>query len=227
MNNYNLGEKSKSYYSEAEIYDIFSRREDAPAKIFKAILPIIQGKTVLDLGCGTGKYAALFAEHTKKIFALDASAKEIDIARKRIYFKNIDFIVADARKIPLKDKSVDIIFSAWVLGTIADDSHKAMVVEEMERVLKPGGEIYLIENDTGGEFERIRGRTKDPLKRTATYNKWLQKEMEFRVFKRFITYFRFTSGREAKQVIKSIWGESAVKQIKTNNIKHKIIIFTK
>jgi len=227
MNKNNLGEKSKSYYSEAEIYDVFSQREDAPAKIFKAVLSVIQGKIVLDLGCGTGKYTELFTEHAKKIFALDASTQEIDIARKRIHSENIDFIVADARKIPLKDRSVDVVFSAWVLGTIADDLHKATVVKEMERVLKPEGEIYLIENDIGGQFERIRGRANDPLKRTATYNKWLQKEMGFCIFKRFITYFGFTSGREAKQVIKSIWGESAANQVKSNNIEHKIIIFTK
>ena len=60
MENLNLSEKSKNYYEENDIYEIFSIAEDYPNKIYEYLLPKIKGKIVLDLGCGTGKFMQKF-----------------------------------------------------------------------------------------------------------------------------------------------------------------------
>ena len=52
-----------------------------------------------------------------------------------------------------------------MLGTILEVDRRNKVLEEMKRVLKHDGNIYLVENDIGGEFEEIRNRYPD-IKRT-------------------------------------------------------------
>ena len=65
------------------------------------------------------------------------------------------------------------------------------VLEEMKRVLKKDGDIYLVENDIGGEFEKIRNRYPD-TKRTKEYNDWIENN-GFICKNRFETYFKFKS----------------------------------
>ena len=60
MTKLNLSEKSKNYYEENDIYELFSIAEDYPNKIYKYLLPKIKNKTILDLGCGTGKFMQKF-----------------------------------------------------------------------------------------------------------------------------------------------------------------------
>ena len=70
MTKLNLSEKSKNYYEENDIYELFSIAEDYPNKIYKYLLPKIKNKTILDLGCGTGKFMQKFhietIKHSKK-----------------------------------------------------------------------------------------------------------------------------------------------------------------
>ena len=47
MTNLNLSEKSKNYYEENDIYEIFSIAEDYPNKIYECLLPQIKNKIVL------------------------------------------------------------------------------------------------------------------------------------------------------------------------------------
>lgn len=71
MENLNLSEKSKNYYEENDIYEIFSIAEDYPNKIYEYLLLKIKGKIVLDLGCGTGKFMQKFYNETTKYYGLD------------------------------------------------------------------------------------------------------------------------------------------------------------
>ena len=78
MNSFNLSEKSKNYYEENDIYEIFSLAEDYPNKIFDYLYPYIQNKIILDLGCGTGKFMQKFYKDTIKYYGLDLSEKQLE-----------------------------------------------------------------------------------------------------------------------------------------------------
>ena len=114
------------------------------------------GDRVLDMGCGTG--SLIFA---LRDFANIASATGIDLTEPYVAAartRNIDpcftFDVGDARALPYPDSSFDRAFSSLVLQFIPE-ARKA--VEEMRRVVRPGGTITAAVWDTyGGQpFYRI------------------------------------------------------------------------
>jgi ubiquinone/menaquinone biosynthesis C-methylase UbiE len=227
MADHNLAEGSKSYHSEADIYERFSQAEDYPQKIISILKPLIAGKDVLDIGCGTGKYLVEFAPLSNSYYGLDISPEQLMIAKSKsigMNLANVSFICSSAEKIDLPDNSIDAVISAWVVGTIQGIDRRASAISEAERILKKDGSIYLIENDIGGEFETIRGRYPD-IARTMEYNSWLEHDMGFAPLARFTTNFKFSSADEAKHVIGSIWGQAAGEMVKDRTIGHNIIIY--
>lgn len=223
MINLNLSEKSKNYYEENDVYEIFSIAEDYPNKIYECLYPKIKDKIVLDLGCGTGKFMQKFYKDTIRYYGLDLSNEQINIAKKKVKSNNVDFICCSAENIPLPDNSVDVIISTWVLGTILENDRRNQVLNEMKRVLKKDGSIYLVENDIGGEFEEIRNRYPD-ITRTKEYNDWIESH-GFICNNRFETYFKFDNENQAKNVFTNIWGHEIGNKVKSNIIKQKIVIY--
>lgn len=224
MENLNLSEKSKNYYEENDIYEIFSIAEDYPNKIYEYLLPKIKGKIVLDLGCGTGKFMQKFYNETTKYYGLDLSNEQLNIAKMKINSNDVEFICCSAEDIPLPDNSIDVIISTWVLGTILEIDRRNKVLDEMKRVLKKDGNIYLVDNDIGGEFEEIRNRYPN-IKRTKDYNDWIECN-NFKVENKFKTYFKFRDCKEAKNVFSNIWGADIGNKVISNIIEQNIVIYT-
>lgn len=103
----------------------------------------------------------------------------------------------------LGDNTVDLIVSPWVLGTVTDLEERNKCLNELKRVLRPGGEIILIENEGGCEFEYLRGRDKDF--RTSTYNQWIR-DNGFTRNEVIDIYFNFTNLDRAKKCFLEIYG---------------------
>lgn len=223
MENLNLSEKSKNYYEENDIYEIFSIAEDYPNKIYEYLLPKIKGKIVLDLGCGTGKFMQKFYNETTKYYGLDLSNEQLNIAKMKINSNDVEFICCSAENIPLPDNSIDVIISTWVLGTILEIDRRNKVLDEMKRVLKKDGNIYLVENDIGGKFEEIRNRYPD-IRRTKDYNNWIENN-GFVCESKFETFFKFKDKEQAKNVFTHIWGKEIGNKIESDVIKQNIIIY--
>jgi arsenite methyltransferase len=118
------------------------------------IPPLLEGKTVLDLGCGTGRDAYILSKlvgETGHVIGVDMTDEQLDVARRHIsqqteifgYQKaNIEFrqgFIEDLAAIGIADNSVDIVVSNCVINLSPD---KQAVFREIFRVLKPGGELY-------------------------------------------------------------------------------------
>src|SRR3989338_2271331 len=208
------------YISKNTIYDEFAKAEDHQKKIEKFLLPKLKNKIVLDLGCGTGRFSKIFATASKKYFALDISEKQLKLAKRNTKnIKKITFIESTAEKVPLPDHSVDVVFSSWVISVIQGRRNKKRVLKEIKRVLSKNGRVFIIENDSKGEFERIRGH----IKRTENGNIWLKKQ-GFKM-KRIKIYFKFKDFETAKEVIRSFYGKAISNKLRSNKIEHNIIVF--
>lgn len=223
MTKLNLSEKSKNYYEENDIYEVFSLAEDYSNKIYKSLLPEIKDKVVLDLGCGTGKFMEKFYKDTIKYYGLDLSNQQLNIAKKKVKGSNVEFICCSAENIPLEDNSIDVIISTWVLGTILEEDRRKNVINEMRRVLKRNVSIYLVENDIGGEFEEIRNRYPD-ISRTKSYNDSLENN-GFNCFSKFETEFKFENKNQAQNVFSNIWGNQIGSKVSDEIIKQNIVIY--
>jgi ubiquinone/menaquinone biosynthesis C-methylase UbiE len=225
---HSLCENAESYYEKAGIYDLFSQAEDYPGKVFRVLKQVVKGKVVLDVGCGTGKYLKLLAPCCKKIIGVDVSADQLAIARREIgKLTNVELIHAPADKIKLKSGTTEVVIGAWFLGSIVGIRRKKKILHKLESILNDTGTIYLIENDVGSEFERIRQGVSNPLRKALEHNQWLLDKMGFKVFKRIKTYFKFKNVNTARSVIWSIWGRRAADKVHCHLLFHNVIIFKK
>ncbi len=217
----NLQEKSEVYYQKANLYEEFCAAEDARGQVFNWLLPHIENKTMLDLGCGTGKYLRLFAPHAQHICGLDAAEAQLTIARAQTRnFRNISFIHADAAENPNLGK-YDIALACWMLGTISSEPKRLDILNCVRASLHPGGRIFLVENDASGMFEEI--REKIPV--SIAYNAWLQDVAGFRITARLATSFQFRDITHARHIIGGIWGEAVGQKVNTAEIGHNVLIF--
>ena len=109
--------------------------------------PIHPGQTVLDHACGAGTdllLAAMKVGPTGKAIGIDMTAAMRECAQKGAELAGLGDIV-DIREglfeaLPVEDDSVDVVLSNGVLNLAPD---KTKVFQEIYRVLKPGGRLYL------------------------------------------------------------------------------------
>ncbi len=102
----------------------------------------LQGKDVLDVGCGTGVISLLALQKgAAKVVCGDISNYMLELARakadKQGYgVDRIDFRQLDAESLPFEDASFDVVMTGMALGLLPDQDK---AVKEMVRVLRPGG----------------------------------------------------------------------------------------
>ena len=113
-------------------------------------------KTLIDVACGTGDIGKLFLETTNnnKIICVDPNKGMINKGKIKLNnYKNIDWIVAPAEKLPIKDNSCDYYTISFGLRN-TKNLDKAL--SEAYRVLKPGGRYLCLEfskiNNSGLDF---------------------------------------------------------------------------
>lgn len=219
----NLLKDSKAYYGDNDYYEIFSKAEDGERKVSSYLRELSQDKIVLDAGCGTGKFLEDIESVCREYIGVDLSEQQLVLARKKSHKDSSKFLCSNLSELSLEDHLVDLIVCSWVLGTIIDLEERKKCLSELKRVLKKGGRIFLVENDEGGEFERIRGRNLDT--RTRDYNQWIL-DHGFVVDKKIQTYFNFQSFEECFHCFRIIYGERVLSKINNFLIEHHIILFS-
>lgn len=101
------------------------------------------GQQILDLAAGTGASSATFAARGAEVTAADLSEGMLRIGRERYADNNrIRFVQADATDLPFADNSFDTATISFGLRNMSDPSR---VLREMARVVKPGGNIVVLE----------------------------------------------------------------------------------
>ena len=106
-------------------------------------------KTILDLGCGTGRFSeALRARFDAEVIAIDPSKKMLEQARRKPHDARIRYDVGRGESIPLADNSVDLIFMSMVFHHFDNPN---LAARECRRVLRNGGTGFL----RAGTRERI------------------------------------------------------------------------
>lgn len=158
---------------------------------------IDKNMVALDLGCGSGELTIQLARHCKKVFGIDCFAQYIKTAnrdKKSKKITNVSFKVGDARKLPFKNKSFDLVYSSR--GPL---SAGAGFFKEASRVLKPGG-LFL--EETIGETDKLelkrifqRGQNFPYIfKKLDSVKKLLDKfKVDLEYSKNFVYYQKFPS----------------------------------
>jgi len=98
----------------------------------------VEGKDILELGCGAARWSIELARRGARPVGLDSSARQLEHARRLLAEAGMEFplVRASAEEIPLPEESFDIVFSDHGALTWADPH---VVVPEVARVLRAGG----------------------------------------------------------------------------------------
>ncbi|MEX2155173.1 MAG: methyltransferase domain-containing protein [Gemmatimonadaceae bacterium] len=143
---------------------------DLDALVMRRVQLALEGREVLELGCGTGKNTTFLAEHAKKVIALDFSEGMIARAHERMTTQNVKFVLHDVREVlPLPPASVDMIVANLILEHVHD---LAPIFFEAARVLRPHGQFFVCELHpyrqlTGGQAQFTDPRTGETVKVAA------------------------------------------------------------
>ena len=105
----------------------------------KRALRGIQGN-VLDVACGTGDMAVSLVERGCTVTGVDISEEMLAIARQKAPM--VTFMIADAEHLPFPDASFDAVTCAFGVRNFV---HLEQGLNEMLRVLKPGGQLVILE----------------------------------------------------------------------------------
>jgi demethylmenaquinone methyltransferase/2-methoxy-6-polyprenyl-1,4-benzoquinol methylase len=132
------------------------------ARAARALQPILTrpDALILDLCCGTGDLTLALDQHrpplttqnselrTAPLLAADFAPNMLALARPKFAGRNIIPFEADALNLPFPDASLDLVTFAFGFRNLAD---YAAGLTELHRVLRPGGEIAILEcNQPGG-----------------------------------------------------------------------------
>ncbi|MBP6864322.1 MAG: metalloregulator ArsR/SmtB family transcription factor [Candidatus Didemnitutus sp.] len=116
-------------------------------------LRLVPSITVADLGAGEGLVSQLLAQRAERVWCIDNSPKMVEVgtelARKN-GLANLAYKLGDIEQVPLPDKSVDLAILSQALHHA---SHPQSAVDEAFRILKPGGQLLVLDLKEHG-FEK-------------------------------------------------------------------------
>lgn len=97
-------------------------------------------ESVLEVGCGPGDFAALVAAETgAEVVAVDVSPRMVELARSG----GVDARIGDVQELPFGDATFDVAVAGWMLYHVPDLGRG---LEELARVLRPGGRLVAMTN---------------------------------------------------------------------------------
>ena len=117
--------------------------------------------SVLDVGCGTGFLALLFAELGHSVTGIDLAPGMLHVARQKAQQLrlNVQLRVENGAAVQDRDSTYDLVIARHVIWVLPDP---AAGTQEWLRVLRPGGRLALIEGKWGAEENK--SATKDSIK---------------------------------------------------------------
>lgn len=148
----NLDAVRKTFTDWAPIYNATHAWTLPKRRAARLALDLKPGDRVLDLACGTGLNFPHLRElvgERGQVVGADLTPAMLDIARKMIEargWKNVEVREADAAALPFPDASFDKVIVSFALNIIPEC---VRAIEEVQRVLVPGGRFVALEMRAG------------------------------------------------------------------------------
>lgn len=206
------------YRSRAADYERLVAREDYQGNILPALqqIRLLHELRAVELGAGTGRLTRLLVPFVKNVYLLDISEHMLQLAARKLSqggWRNWTPAVADHRALPLTESCADVAIAGWSLGHLVGwhpDSWRQEIgqaLAEMQRVLRPGGTIIILETQGTG-----RVTPRPPTAALTAYYDWLEQECGFHA-SWIRTDYRFRDIAEGRYLVSFFFGREAVSRL--------------
>jgi ubiquinone/menaquinone biosynthesis C-methylase UbiE len=203
---------SNVYTDFAAEYELLVSHEDYQGNLPAAIrdLQPLEGRRAVEFGCGTGRVTGLLAGSLRELHAFDLTPAMLQIAagkKVRHSWVNVHMALADSRYMPLAGGWADFAIQGWAFLHIAvwhpDDWQIQLgrALDEMRRLVRPGGRMILIETLGTGET------APNPAPAFRVVYDWLEQVRGFRA-SAIRTDYRFETMEQVEQVVLPLFGEA-------------------
>ncbi len=213
-------EHREVYANHADRYELLVSREDYELNIPRTLNQILNfnSKDVIELGSGTGRLARMLAPVARSVLALDASPNMLEVTAAKLEeagLRNWGVAAADHRALPIAGRAADVAISGWsivylvVWNESTWESELAKGLDEMRRILRPGGSIVILETlGTGHESPH-------PPDNLVEYFSYLEQHGFEHSWIR--TDYRFDSLEEAEDIVGFFYGDAMLDEIRNND----------
>lgn len=199
------------YNERPEDYNRMTEYEDYAGNILQTLNQIhsLEGVRIIEFGAGTGRITTQLLPLVGHIWAFDISPAMLKIAQRKLGRTgktNWSVGMGDSRVMPVPSDWAEVAIEAWSLVQIAawhrerwrEEVGKA--VDEMMRVVRPGGVVIVIETLGNGKMTPI------SVGKHKAVHDYLEKERGFSsIWIR--TDFLFSTRSEAEKVVRPVFGE--------------------
>ena len=129
--------------------------QDRGKPLFSKLIPSnLEGKNVLEIGCGLGAHTEMLCRTGAKVTSIDLAPQSIITTKKRLDLKNLvaEVFEADAENLPFENEEFDFI---WSWGVIHHSPNTEICAKEIQRVLKKEGELRIMLYHTNSMYNWI------------------------------------------------------------------------
>jgi len=138
---------SPNIWHHTATYEVESRAFDPDGAVEAAMLALAPwaGRTVLDVGCGSGFHLPRFAETAAAVLGVEPHPCLASLARRRTRrLPHVDVREGLAQALPVADASVDVAHARWAYF-FGPGSEPGLT--ELDRVVRRGGTAFVVDND--------------------------------------------------------------------------------
>ena len=193
------------------------KTEDYQGQLISTLrkLAPIENSEIVELGAGTGRVTMQLLSHAKWVYAFDLTSTMIRLANHKLKdpgSRNGSFAIADSRAVPLSSRSADIVIEGWSFIQIMAwhkenwQQEVGQAIQEMMRMLRPGGVAILVETLGTGEV-----KPSPPAAYKAAYE-YFEREWQFSS-KWIRTDYCFSTMAQAHDVAIPVFGESMLERV--------------
>lgn len=205
------------YRHAAARYAELVMREDYEGRLPRTLqkLGVFEGADVVELGAGTGRVTRIVAPWVRSIVALDISEAMLRKAQELLETEVVTtsgLVEADHRCLPLQSATSDVVLAGWSLCYLVSWYAKTWREElqrglaEIERVLRSGGSVVLIETLGTGHT------TPEPPEALRPYYAYLEARGFQKQWVR--TDYRFASLEEAETLTRFFFGSELAVEVR-------------
>lgn len=185
-----------------DLYEVENRAVDPDGHLWRALREAApwQGKTLLDLGCGSGYWLPHYGD-AAEVLGVEPDPDLLEAARSRPGGATV--LRGSAEHLPLDDAAVDVVHARFAYFFPHERFDPGPGLAEVARVLKPGGRLVVIDNDTArGEFAELLRRSDwaEAQGRTPYPTRWWAERGATTI--PVLSAWRFTTTEDCERVLR-------------------------